>query len=996
MTTTPNRHYSIPNRHHDVVDDINDMRTTFGKVDEDIVDIENAVTGLASDVSDAQDLVVRVTSGTESSEIQNIAANRYLVVNSDGDGFECLDGGGDAGGSPGQCSIKKSDQSFDTAWGDILNVSKNGMIVQENKETSQSGETLIFVDETEIDNDKQLPKVELTNCQAKSDFVSDSNSSVIVCDNVEEVNENIQVATNVNYGLVKVGGGLSVDNGTLSAPIYSPATVDDFGLVKTGSGLNNNDGVISYDSISPATFSSFGVVKLGENLKINTNGEMEIDEMGISATIYDLGNVKVCRNGVVDLEESTLRYRLFLTQDLIIHFALDFEPRDDFSFVLELISDGTRLVAFNENLYPKMSTLPINRGTTKITFTKKQGVPYYNFEISKLEAPEPVLLTPAIDGCISSEFSVTSGGGSWMPNQLLRTYYDGYCDINELNFKFETLVCVDYVNYISLSSSDAMGEFILKGSNDGKNWTTLLYRNDEVIYGKVYTDIKGCFRYFNLKIGYTTSGNYPGGITLWGTQIDNNESEITPLTPYMGSNETTFATMTTSNNIVEGSASSVTDNSSGSYLIMEKTNDNWIKFEFPTAKVANILELNYWFSGNSWSYAGGNQPNWFRLFGSNDDSTWTLLLERQYQGSVLEKENNVLFYSFDNSTAYKYYKFVCVATRNDSSRWNIVGLKLYRRSLGKHNFYNLVPTLSSNSQDGYEVTASSQFDSSHLPFYVFNGNTSSKWASASDDSSAWLQIKLPTASACNVVEINSGTDGDFYYEVPTDFEIQGSNDEELWTVLSAQTGISWTAQGQTQSFNFENETAYQYYRLYMTANARGSGVCPYSLGGLVFGRAMYEYKRFLDSYAYSVPVMSSDLQDGYQTSADSRYSGNYPASRAFDRNDGSSWTSSDATSTTPHWLMIYNNDGIAANYISVVWHSSHYGVDYVISGSNDGATYTDLVTVTDNNNLTPSYQLSNTQTFKYWRIYITRINTNAIRTGIHQFNLINKNTVQEY
>ena len=69
-----------------------------------------------------------------------------------------------------------------------------------------------------------------------------------------------------------------------------------------------------------------------------------------------------------------------------------------------------------------------------------------------------------------------------------------------------------------------MGEFILKGSNDGINWTTLLYlyRNEEVIYGKIYTDVKGCFRYFNLKIGYTQNENKPAGVILWGTQIDNN------------------------------------------------------------------------------------------------------------------------------------------------------------------------------------------------------------------------------------------------------------------------------------------------------------------------------------------------------------------------------------------------------------------------------------------------------------------------------------------
>ena len=168
------------------------------------------------------------------------------------------------------------------------------------------------------------------------------------------------------------------------------------------------------------------------------------------------------------------------------------------------------------------------------------------------------------------------------------------------------------------------------------------------------------------------------------------------------------------------------------------------------------------------------------------------------------------------------------------------------------------------------------------------------------------------------------------------------------------------------------------------------------IGEFSLGNTAYEYKRLLNKYEYSVPVMSSNSQDGYVASADSKYDSGYPAWKAFDRSSGSSWTSRDATSTTAHWLKIYNNDGISANCINILWHSDHYGVDYVISGSNDDTTYTDLVTVTDNNNLNPSYNLSNIQTFKYWKVYITRINTNKTRAEIHQFNLIKQTTIQEY
>ena len=995
---TPNRHYSLPNKIHDVVDDINELRSTFGKIDSDIKTNEDQIEELEERVFDLENRVIHFPNLESNTEIQNFAANRYLIVNQDGDGLECLEGGGDAGGKLGESSIKKSDRNFDTAWGDILSISKNGVTIQENSETSQGNEVHILVDEVEIENDEQLPKVELTNCQAKSDLESINNESVIFCDEIEEVEDELQIATNLNYGFIKVGNGISVDEGIISAPIITKATEDNAGIIKTGDGLINENGKISRAEINPATFANFGVIKLGENLSINSNGEMEIDEMANAATIYNLGNVKICSDGIVELEEKTLVYRVLITEDLVIHFRIEFEPRADFSFVLELVSDGTHLVAFNENLNPKMNTLPINRGTTKIKFTKKQGVPSYDIEISRLDAPNPVLLTPVIENCISSEFIITSSGGSWMPNQLLRTDYGGYCDIRELNFKFETLVCVDYVNYLSRSSSAAMGEFILKGSNDGKNWTTLLYRNGEVIYGKVYTELKGCFRYFNLKIGYTSDDNRPGAVTLWGTQVDNNESEITPITPYMGSNETTFATLTTSNNIVEGAASNITDSSSGSYLIMEKTDDNWVKYEFPTAQVANILELNYWFQGSSWSYNGDRQPNWFRLFGSNDDENWTLLLERQYQGRALEKDNYVLFFSFDNSTAYKYYKYVCVATHSDDSRWNICGLKLFRRDVGKHNFYRGVPKLSSANQNGYEITASSQCDNGHAGYLAFDDNTQTRWASAANEGNSWLQVKLPTAMVFSAVKIAPRGDG-YIDQAPSAFQIQGSNDGENWDVLDSETDVSWATLGELRLFQFENETEYLYYRLYITAN-QGSAYNGCSC--FILGNVIYEYKRYLDKYDNIVPTMTSDETTGsdgvYRLSSSTEHSSHkriYLFDRRFD-------TRFELSGETSGWIQVELPVAKFINRFSIGARSDGWCVaaprNYTLLGSNNGSTWTQLFSISNSNTFSASelrtHELTHNESYKFYRLNISNPDSSVLTFA--RWDLIIKELIQEY
>ncbi|MBQ3564902.1 MAG: discoidin domain-containing protein, partial [Alphaproteobacteria bacterium] len=817
-----------------------------------------------------------------------------------------------------------------------------------------------------------------------------------------EIEEELPIATHENFGLVKIGSGFTNDAGTISAPIITKATEDNFGIMKTGDGLVNNNGTISRDELNPATFSNFGIVKLGDNLSINQSGEMEICDMANAATIYNLGNVKICNNGIVDLEEQTLVYRLFVTEDLVIQFQTDFEVQDDFSFVLEIVSDGTHIISFNENLNPKISPLPINRGITKLTFSKKLGVPSYNVEISRLDAPEPTLLTPAIETCISSEFSVTSpNGGSWLPNSLLKTSYNGYCDITELNFKFETLVCVDYVNYLSRSNSVSMGEFVLKGSNDEKNWTTLIYKNGEIIYGKVYTEIKGCFRYYNLKIGYTSDDNKPGAVTLWGTQIDNNESEIIPITPYMSSNETTFAKMT-ANNIESGSAADITDFNCNSLLKMTKTGDDWIKYELSEAKIANILELNFRGMGEYYGFYGDRHPNWFKLEGSNDDETWTLLLERQYAENELSWNNNVVFYNFENSNAYKYYKFTCVATNSANAQWGISGFKLYQRKIGKYHFYRGVPKLISANQDGYEITASSQYDNNYVGYFAFDDDAGTNWVTAENPGDAWLQIKLPTATAFEAVQIASREDKNLD-QSPTAFQIQGSNDGENWDTLDSESDISWAALGELKLFEFANETAYLYYRLYITA-CQGSSYK--GCGRFILGNAVREYKRWLNQYNCIVPIINSNSQDGYLVTAKSNWGSHYPW-KAFDRavsNSDDAWEcndsdKSDSSGNCNTWLQIQLPEAKVANALYLQersGRSTRDPKDFILQASNNGTTWTTLLAQTDQSYTGKTWLFDNETPYTYYRLSITKSNQANDNVCVGIMNLLYHEIITEY
>lgn len=994
---TTNKNYPLPHPDNIASQDVARIATAISMIDSDVTSCLTSVETMNSVVSGLETKALKIPNelvGQVDTELGDIIPGRYIVVNEDATGFSTVEGGGGEGGKKGEILVKKSDANFDTGWLDPRTILKKAPVIKETETDVQLPNNCTMILEDEVENESDdVPHQGLTQNQISSDVIADSSCSYVLCDTIDDTAEdNSDIATGEKFGRVKIGSGININDGVISVPVIGLASEQAFGMVRVGSGLNIEEGVVSTQPYPHADSETFGLVKPGSDFYFDSGGALNVVKRSRDI-IYQTMSVDAVENGVVEIVPTCACYRAYVYSDILFSFNYgDFVPDSDISFDLEIVSDGTHLVAFDANLGVSRSVLPVNRGTTRIKFSKKLGIPLYDMSVSRLDAPEPINLTPTIGTSITSEFSVTMPqGGSWLPKDFLKTTYWSYCDLPEVNFKFETLVCVDYVYYVSESNSSPMGEFILRGSNDGVNWTTLLYRNGVVVYGKVYTDVKGCFRYYNLKIGYTASNNKPSGVTLWGTQIDNNESELIPITPYMASNQETFATLT-GNNITGGSASDLTDYNFESIIILAKESDNWIKYELSEARVANILELNYRDS-NYYSFRSGCQPNWFKLEGSNDDTTWSLLLERQYQGSELQKQNNVLFYEFDNQTAYRYYKFTCIATNSSDAQWNLAGLKLYQRKLGKHNFYNVIPLLTSATQDGYEVTASSQYDGGHAPVYAFDGNNDTKWAS-SGTGTQWLQIKLPTATICNAVKIVSRTDG-YTNQCPRDFEIRGSNDAETWTTLTTQTGVAWASSGQSQSFNFENETAYQYYRLVITAN-NGEGA--YSLSGVVLGRSVWEYKRKLDTYRKLVPVMTANSQNGFVVTASATYSGSrvyYPYLAFNDTiSDSDSWT----TRGQSGWLQIELPEADKANVLRMTGGFSNEEPDsFILYGSNDGENYDELLNsgaLTWTHNETKTWDLNNDTAYKFYKV--EAVNTKENFITISELQLIDHSITREY
>jgi hypothetical protein len=913
----------------------------------------------------------------------------YLKTTDDGTGFECVEGGGDEGGKVGQNSIKKSDDNYDIGWGDLREVSKKGMAIQQNSESAKPNQTHIYTDAVEIENAEQFSRADLTNQQITESVFTESNESFILKNSVEQITEEIPIATNLNYGFVKIGENINNNGGKISIEVQGLTSKVNFGLTKIGSGLDDNDGVMSKEPVENASTTTFGMVKLGKDFVINKDGATEVVKGDNEMVIYDLAKKKIVSNGIVDLEENTGIYRTFLNEDLQFSFNIGFEPESDFSFILEIISDGSHLIDFVEEIVGGISG--VNRGITRIKFTKLLGSKKWNAEVNILEAPKLVLLTPNYGDHLKSDLILSCNGSTWDTYSMMGIDLGNigfYNNPREVYFDFAKSVVIDSV-YFYNSNNNVMSVFELLGSNDKINWTRLIYKTDEVIEKNTATEKNGAYHYFKLR--FSDESNVKG-IQLWGYVIENDDSELIILTPQMSSDSVAGITISCSN-LRWNNTRDVTAPSSNSAIELNKGdyNEPWIQYEFAEPKVANFLDMA--------SHQDNTQrtARWFRLVASNDGDDWDLLLERQYQEDWKQCETR--YFEFENETAYKFYRLVCSYTNdgNNPFLWRISRFRLFRREPGTSYFVNCLPPLVAADQDGYEISANSEADSGHVAVNAFDDDDDTKWATQNgDQNNSWLRIKLPEATAFTAAYLQARNDG-YYYQAPSAFKIQGSNDGEDWDDLTCE-GVSWT-QKEGKIFYWQNETAYLYYRLLIESVQSGgnAGLARFSLGI----RAK-SYRRYLNRYDYLVPILTSNNDSGYTVTCSSYFNDTHLPYKVFNRQTGvgDKWLTVDGGAVGA-WLKIELPTAAAANSFSVASPNEGYTgrmpSSLKIQGSNDNSSWTDLVVASSlswSGNERKFWDIENETAYKFYKLLVVANSENMAAIG--DWGILEKALVAEY
>ena len=110
------------------------------------------------------------------------------------------------------------------------------------------------------------------------------------------------------------------------------------------------------------------------------------------------------------------------------------------------------------------------------------------------------------------------------------------------------------------------------------------------------------------------------------------------------------------------------------------------------------------------------------------------------------------------------------------------------------------------------------------PAMAFDNLTSTKWYNFNTSGVIWIQYQFCGGASYAINSYSLTSANDMPLRDPKTVNLYGSNNGVNYTLLDSRTNIAFTARFQTQTFNFTNSTAYQYYRLEIASNTGNDGL----------------------------------------------------------------------------------------------------------------------------------------------------------------------------
>jgi hypothetical protein len=439
---TINREYPLPHPENIASQDVGRISEAIEMVDADVNACVIAIDGIVETVQELDAKSLRIPSslvGTVNTELSDLEPRRYIVVNDDATGFSTVEGGGGEGGKTGEVLAKRSDSNFDTMCVDPRAITKKSAVVNEVNADCQlkNNNVVILVDDIEIDNSDQLPRVGLTQRQIISDAIVDSSYTCILCNEIDEsALDESDIATREKFGRVMIGPGIDLDNGKISHTPPPKASKTVYGLVKICPGLDVVDGVASAPVYQHADHENYGTVKLSPDFKTGNSGELLLaNKKDVEEIIYQTANVGIAQNNCIIIKSSFAKYRLFISEDSLITF--DWSQiiiEKDMAFDLEIISDEPYVISFAANIIWTLPCAGASAGKTVIRFERKYGSTTLYGKLKNIETKSIQNLTPDSSEDIQSDFICGHNG---MGRKCAKQFYSNkISDGNGLQCRF--------------------------------------------------------------------------------------------------------------------------------------------------------------------------------------------------------------------------------------------------------------------------------------------------------------------------------------------------------------------------------------------------------------------------------------------------------------------------------------------------------------------------------------------------------------------------------
>ncbi len=267
----------------------------------------------------------------------------------------------------------------------------------------------------------------------------------------------------------------------------------------------------------------------------------------------------------------------------------------------------------------------------------------------------------------------------------------------------------------------------------------------------------------------------------------------------------------------DGPFAAIFDNNTNSKLCASWNGSVVITWEYDEAIVLTKYVI---VSGNDHP---GRDPRDWKIYGSNDKETWTVVDE--VAGNVFapndtnDNRKTPFEFTTDTVTAYKYYKWE-VTAQNGNSHFQLMELVTYTAVEDKS-----AATIEKQALNPEYDCVGGKEHSAGVEG-LFDGDLGTKMCRQYGELPITITWEFDAAEVLKKYTFVSGSDhSDHPQRDPVAWTLYGSNDKSAWSEVDSVAGNAFFANSTAYDYTiYENTTAYQYYKLVITENGGNDNV----------------------------------------------------------------------------------------------------------------------------------------------------------------------------